>query len=501
MTNEFVKKIASREWRLNNLYTILDKNSVKKILKLNSAQTLVLLGKGHRKKLILKTRQQGISTGYLANALDNCIFKDNYQAGVQSYGNTESKKLADKVRLMWTEFDPVIKKLLGLSLVSDNSNGMTFSNGSVLRIGNFRGDTLNSLHVSELAKISAKYPEKAQELKTGAFEAVGQDNDITIETTSEGPIGLFYEMWVKAEVHKAKGLPLGPFDFEPVFISWVIDTDCRISIPQHISYEMEKYFTHLESVYNIKLSSPQKWWYVSKLNSLGKQDMQKEYPSTPEEAFMAVKEGAYYSQLFRDHVLVKNRLIANLYDPNLPVKVAFDLGMNDTMVIIFFQIFNRELRIIDEYHNSGEAISHYTGVLQDKTKILGYKYEDPINLPHDARVRELSNGKSRLEVFKQLGCRCRVLPKIEVHTGIAVVREWIQLMYVDSSLDYIIKTFQNYSKQRNSSTGTWSNTPLHDEWSNPADAIRYMCMSLPQSLRVVKKKPIKKPAVYEGFDI
>lgn len=470
-------------------------------MKLNSAQKKVLLGKGHRKKLILKTRQQGISTGYLANLLDHCIFRDNYQAGIQSYGNTESKKLTDKVRLMWTEFNPVIKKLLGISLIADNSNGITFSNGSVLRIGNFRGDTLNSLHVSELAKISAKYPEKAQELKTGAFEAVGQDNDITIETTSEGPIGLFYEMWVKAENHIAKGLPLGPFNFEPVFISWVIDEDCRISIPQTITYEMEQYFASLEKVYGIKLASPQKWWYVSKLDSLGKQDMQKEYPSTPEEAFMAVKEGAYYSQLFRDHVLVKGKLVSNLYDPNLPVKVAFDLGMNDTMVAIFFQVYRRELRIIDVYYNSGEAISHYTGVLEDKTKILGYKYEDPIILPHDARVRELSNGKSRLEVFKQLGCKCRVLPKIEVHTGIAVVREWIPLMYVDSSLDYIIKTFQNYSKQRNASTGMWSSTPLHDEWSNPADAIRYMCMSLPQSLRVNKPKKPPRQTSEGGFDI
>lgn len=497
MSKEFLRKLASREWRLNNLYTILDKNSVKRILKLNAAQTYAILEIKHKKKLILKTRQQGISTGFLADKLDSCIFIDNFQAGIQSYGLNESHKLAKKARLMWSEFDPGIKRLLGISLVSDNSNGMTFSNGSVLRIGNFRGDTLNSLHVSELAKISAKYPEKAKELQTGAFEAVGKDNEITIETTSEGPVGLFYEMWNRAVIHKASGLPLGPFDFEPIFISWLIDEDCNIDVPQFINREMELYFASLEELWKVKLKDTQKWWYVSKYNSLGRESMQKEYPSTPEEAFMAIKEGTYYAQAFLENVIMGGRLRPNLYDENLPVYVAMDLGMNDTMVMVFFQLYRDELRIIDEYHNSGESIKHYVDVLKSKP----YTYEAPVALPHDAKVRELGSGRSRLEIFRQLGVNCRVLPKIDVQTGISLVREWIPYLYVDSSLDYIVKTFQNYSKQRNSSTGNWSNTPLHDEWSNPADAIRYVVMSIPQSMRLNKKKQDLVISPKIGFDV
>ena len=93
-----------------------------------------------------------------------------------------------------------------------------------------------------------------------------------------------------------------------------------------------------------------------------------------------------------------------------------------------------------------------------------------------------------------------MLPKADVHTGIALVREWIPYMYVDSALDYIIKTFQNYSKQRNSSTGAWSNTPLHDEWSNPADALRYVVMSIPQSIRLPNRKKVELPKA-SGFDV
>ena len=40
--------------------------------------------------------------------------------------------------------------------------------------------------MSEYAKICAKRAEKAQEIQTGAFEAVAMDQEITIESTAEG---------------------------------------------------------------------------------------------------------------------------------------------------------------------------------------------------------------------------------------------------------------------------------------------------------------------------
>jgi len=196
---EFVDtKLSSKLWRMNNLYTILDKNGNKKKLRLNHAQTQVLTKFRHNKKIILKSRQQGISTLYIAYNLDDCLFKAGYQAGIQSYGLDESEKLSKRALLMWTDMDQEVKDIFGLTMVTNNSKGMSFSNGSVLKIGNFRGDTLQSLHVSELAKIAAKFPDKAKELKTGAFKAVGKDNKITLESTSEGKSGLFWDIWEKS---------------------------------------------------------------------------------------------------------------------------------------------------------------------------------------------------------------------------------------------------------------------------------------------------------------
>ena len=149
LTDEQLKfveeKLSSKLWRLNNLYTIKDKDGNRIKFKPNASQLKVLMTK-HKCKIILKSRQQGISTLFLAYNLDSCLFIPGYEAGIQSYGLSESEKLSNRAELMWDMLDPEIKAILGLKLVSNNQKGMTFSNGSILKIGNFRGDTLQALH-------------------------------------------------------------------------------------------------------------------------------------------------------------------------------------------------------------------------------------------------------------------------------------------------------------------------------------------------------------------
>ena len=498
--------IFEKEWRLNNLYTIRDKSGVKKILKLNNSQKKILKFK-HNRKIILKSRQQGISTFYLANNLDDCLTIPGYNAGIQSYGQDEAEKLAMRAKLMWDEMDDEAKWFIGmttigkpLKLIRSNSKIMEWNNGSVLKIGNFRGDTLQSLHVSELGKIAKKFPEKAKELKTGAFQAVSKDNKITIESTAEGRTGLFYEMWRKAEEIQLLGKPLTPLDFQAIFLSWVEDPDCTLDFEVEISEDLEKYFKKKEEELGITLTNQQKWWYAKKYEELG-DDIKQEYPTTSEEAFAATKDGSYYSKLYRDKIVKRKRIVSNLYDKNLPVNVAMDLGMNDTMVIVFYQFYvglaEPELRIIDEYHNEGEGLAHYVKMLRDKERQLGYRYKD-FFVPHDAKVRELGTGKSRLAILQELGVNAKVLPRHPVQDGIELVRKWIPHMFIDDRLHYIKDMFINYTKEWNERLGTWNSNPLHNEWSHPADTVRYMCMSLPD-LNKFKQKQRRKSS--GGMDI
>lgn len=53
--------------------------------------------------------------------------------------------------------------------------------------------------MSEFGKICAKFPDKAREIVTGAFEAVSLKGRITLESTAEGKSGYFYEFCQLAE--------------------------------------------------------------------------------------------------------------------------------------------------------------------------------------------------------------------------------------------------------------------------------------------------------------
>ena len=475
LTPEQKKNLTSKLWRLNNLYTIVTKDKRKKIMKLNYSQRQILTKFKHPRKVILKSRQQGISTLYIAYYMDSCITKSSYSAGIQSYGKDEAQKLALRARIMWDEMPEAFKNALGVTLIKNNSEGMHFSNGSILKIGNFRGDTLQGLHVSELGKIAIKFPEKARELKTGAFEAVGKGNKITIESTAEGKTGLFYEIWQKSTMKALNNTDLTPFDFEAIFLSWMQDPDCNIDIPQEIDATMYKYFDDLEIRLNTKLENTQKWWYIAKQSSLG-EDMKREYPSYPEEAFEQSVEGTYYKYEYPNL-----KIRSELYDPNLYVHSSWDLGVNDENSIGFFQMFwdgkKHIPRIIGEYMNSGHGLDHYHEIFKQLHRQYGWEHGIAY-VPHDIKQREWTNGKTRWQTMKGMGFKPILVKKHKVIDGIEQTRQFLKEVEIDESCTKIRGAIQNYRKKYDRNLGVFLDAPLHDEFSHPADMIRYMAMGI-----------------------
>lgn len=486
MMEEFIKtKLASKLWRLNNLYHIRDKNGALIRMRLNASQLYTLQNFRHNKKIVLKSRQQGITTVAVAKNLDSCIFRPGYSAGIQSYGLDESKKLQQKAKLMWAEFDPSIKNLLKIELVVDNQHGMMFSNGSVLKIGNFRGDTLQSLHVSELAKISRLYPEKARELKTGAFQAIGKDSQITIESTAEGKSGLFYEMWQKAvmkqDVLQRTGGNLSPFDFQPIFLSWMMDADCQLDMKVPIPPEIKEYFAELTRS-GAEITDKQKWWYAAKYEEIGS-DIRQEYPSTPEEAFDKPLQGTYYQ-----HEYKKLQLVDYTYEPGLLVHSACDLGMNDTFSIGFFQLYpDGQVYLIYEYMDSGRSLEYYRDIYDALAKKFGWRH-GCMYVPHDITVRELTTAKTRLQVLKELKFSPIVVKRHKLIDGIEATRQFLGSVKINKECEGIISAIQNYRKAYNDQFGVFLDKPVHDEFSHTADMLRYMAMGLrhrsPQNIYV-----------------
>ena len=182
-----------------------------------------------------------------------------------------------------------------VSAEQDAADSMKFSNGSSIRVGtSLRSGTLQRLHVSEYGKLCAKYPEKAREVRTGAFNTVQAGQRITVESTAEGQSGDFFEMCQKAQAKEQAGTPLTALDFKFHFAPWYTSQEYRLSpAGVTITREMEEYFAKVEAEMGVTLDAEQRAWYVKKAEQQG-DDIKREFPSTPKEAFEASVEGAYF---------------------------------------------------------------------------------------------------------------------------------------------------------------------------------------------------------------
>lgn len=479
--------LASKLWRLNNLYTIINKKGKKIPFKMNYAQHQVYASLlKHPRLIILKSRQQGISTFYLIYELDDSLIWPDFSCGLMAQGLSESSTLLKRIKTAWNNLDDDIKNFLCVSITRDNKGEISFSNNSSIYIRtSFRSDTLHRLHISEYGKIANKFPERAKETKTGTLQTIQPGNIVAIESTAEGKNDFSY-MWdqaIIAEIKAKKSGAYAPLDFKPVFLSWVHDPDCMSDVYEEPNKEHIEYFKKIEKELDLTLTIQQRNFWISKLREL-KDDIYQEYPATPEEAFMKSLEGSYYSKDFTEYVVKKNRVTSPLYDPNIEVNVAMDLGVraSDLYTLLFFQRYNDEWRIINEHTNFGKGLRYYIEYIKDTQYKINW-----IICPHDIKVFEMGadggKGATRLHTIRMLAKEIlntkKILPldRSSIEDGIEAVRQIIPNIKIDSKCEYLIKCFYNYSKEWDEHNNTWKDKPNHNEWSHGADAIRYMAMS------------------------
>lgn len=474
--------LVSKLWRLNNIYTIVDKHGQAIQFKMNYAQLRVYAAYlKHPRLIILKSRQQGISTFWLLCFFDDAIFEENYNIGLMAQGADEAQTLLERVKFSWDHLDPSVKDFLGVANDKDNAKAFSFTNGSTIFIRtSFRSATLQRLHISELGKIANKNPDKAKETNTGTLQTLGRTAGLAIESTAEGD-NMFKVKWDIAYAHQGA---YAYKDLLAVFLSWVDDPDCVSDIPETITKKHQAYFEELEYAVGKRLTDHQKWFWIMQERELAdddETDIFQEYPGTPEEAFNAVRDGAWYSKQINEHVIKKKRFdLKDLYDPNLPVDCVMDLGMNDEFVLTYWQTYKAgqeyEERLIEDYHNSGEGLEHYVAHMFDRPYRI-----DRVVCPHDIRVKELSTGQSRLHALRKLGVRrIRVLPKLSISSGIEAVRQLIPNLWVSENAEYTLTGLKNYSKEWDNIRNCWKDKPLHNDYSHPADNVRYRAVSLRQ---------------------
>lgn len=477
MKPEHIKLLSDKLWRLNNLYWITNKEGKAIRFKMTPEQLEYFEGM-HTRNIILKVRQLGFTTEVCIIQLDAALFESAKCALIAHTLNDAKRLFREKVKYAYDRLPAEIKAANPAS--NDASGELVFKKGGSIYVStSFRGGTLRYLHVSEFGKICAKYPEKAREIVTGAFEAVSTDCFATIESTAEGRAGYFFEYCQAAEKAALQGKSLSPLDWKFFFFSWFGNPDYAIDQVEPLPQRLTDYFSGIEQKLGISINERQRAWYYAKEKTLG-DDMKREYPSTPEEAFQQSVEGAYYAKQF--HWLFAQKRIGTIPDnPHLPVHTFWDIGVGDSTAIWFVREVGGEFHVIDYYENSGEGLRHYMKILKDK----GYTYGEHWG-PHDIENREFgSDAKSRKELAKEgyeidgqrYSIKFNVVPRESVDTGIEAVREILPMCVFDEAkCEEGINALEGYRKEWDEKRGCWKDKPLHDWTSHGSDGFRYFAV-------------------------
>jgi len=261
----------------------------------NEAQSLIhkkietqLKDTGKVRALVLKARQQGISTYCTGRVYWKTDYMPLSRSVVMAHDSATSEALfsmsKDIHANMQKEFKPEIaksnaKEIIFVDRKTDPDTGEEIEEKRGYRLYTAgspeagRGTTPTVAHLSEVAFWG--FDDK---ILAGLFQGIpdAPGTEVILESTANGISGEFYRLWKTAE----KGLN----EYIPIFIPWFMTSEYRNDLlpPDFVLTEDEEKYRELHD-----LDLPQMYWRRLKIGESGSVKFQQEYPATAEEAFVA----------------------------------------------------------------------------------------------------------------------------------------------------------------------------------------------------------------------
>ena len=202
-------------------------------------------------------------------------------------------------------------------------------------------------------------------------------------------------------------------------------------------------------------------------------------------SFNAAVEGSYYGAILNG-LDQQGRFCEIVRDDLCKTYAAWDLGVGDSTAIWIAQVSGQEVRLLDYIENHGQGLDWYVRELKSRN------WEKAENLlPHDVEVRELGTGRSRLEMLREAGLDCTVLPRLPVDDGIAAVRRLLPRCWFDPKTKQGLDCLRNYRREYDEKRNVFFDKPLHDWASHGSDAFRYLAVGMNTSTGWGKPLPIK----------
>jgi hypothetical protein len=249
-------------------------NPAQKIL--DDAVSKQLTAEGKVRVIILKARQQGLSTytgGYLYHSVSQ---RQAQKALVVTHHSDSTRALFDMTKRFHEHCPEILRPHTKYSSrrelsfdVLDSSYVVATSGGE--SVG--RGETLTHVHASELAF----WPKTtAADIWNGLLQAVPNTRGtaVFVESTANGVTGIFYDLW--------RGACDGTNGFVPVFIPWFTDDDYREPVPKNFEHTPDEE----EIAAKYSLDDEQLMFRRRKIAQNGIDLFKQEYPAEPDEAFL-----------------------------------------------------------------------------------------------------------------------------------------------------------------------------------------------------------------------
>ena len=147
-----------------------------------------------------------------------------------------------------------------------------------------------------------------------------------------------------------------------------------------------------------------------------------------------------------------------------------------------------EFHCLAYYQDRGHALDHYIREMQSRAYVFG-----DVWLPHDAENELLASKRTIAQQMREAGYTVRITPKIGVADGINAARTIFPNTFFDAEgcADGLacLRRYR-YAVDDNNQ---FSRAPLHDEWSDGADAFRYLAVSLRERKPGKISIPLPKP--------
>lgn len=270
------------------------------------------------------------------------------------------------------------------------------------------------------------------------------------------------------------------------FIKPIVDNPESKGVAIFVSTPRGK--NHFYDLYKMALQYPDEWYCrrttieetklitekdIEKIRREGMSEelIQQEYYTS----FSMGQEGSYYSR-YLGQMEIDGRIGDVPYDPNHLVYTAWDLGIGDSMSIVWFQVLPSGIvRVIDHYENKGYALKHYCAEITGRPYQYGAHF-----VPHDGSHRDMITGSTFIDNAALLGIRMTMIPNdTKVMEGIEIVRGLLPMVCIDNvKCSHLLKCLLNYHAEYSEKNQVQNISPAHNWASHSSDSFRYMALAI-----------------------